>query len=1615
MSKKSPVDSDNYYAYPAWFEGGNQSQPSTSSYNYPTLEYIWSNAVRLTRTTHSNLQDEIEYLEQGIGCNCSSLDYRISTVEEKIEHIGSYSVLVYKEGTTIYAKDPGGNVIAQGNAGEDDVEVIQAAIDGLPDGKGEVILAGGTYYVTQSINMRSYVSLTGYGVSTVLYVPDHTNPSYLPIIRMDGCSYASISNLKIDGNRDNQDSGIEDGIYINGGSHCRIVNLHICNICGYEGNGVFVYGVPSDFLIQGNIIEDIDDDGLDINGMVKSQIIGNSIHDCGDNGVDTEGSEYLTFSGNIIYKCSGNGIELEQEGTTPPLTKYCAVTGNIIYRCNDGIHVRSGAYNTISGNTIRDCPRYGIYFGKTDNGDIAKYNIVVGNIILSSGRQGIREDTDEADYNFFSGNYLKENAWDEEAVRGLHTGSYNNFWADDYHQAGVERKIRMYKNYKSYNISSHSIVIKERNTDRPYAIDVTSKKGDDLVLGVALEDINSNDVGFVILEGKTKLRVNGIVDIHRGDFLGTYTEPGVACKADSNDMAIAIALDEYTVDDSNGLIDVLVCTPRKAGESNFGSYSVIVYKDDTTIYARNMNGDIIAHGSAGADDVTVIQAAIDSIPSDGGKIILAKGVYRITQTLNLRSYISFTGYGSSTVLYVPDNTNPTYLPIITMNECVYTSISDIKIDGNRDNQESGREDGIYINGGSNCKIINTYICNIYGTEGNGIFVEGTPSYFLIQDNDIYNIQDDGIDLNDVVKSQVIGNNIHHCGGNGIDTDGAEYVTFSGNIIHNCNDGGLELEQENTDPPLTRYCTITGNIIYDCNDGIHIRSGGYNTITGNTIRNSGRYGIYLSKTDNGDKAEFNSIVGNIILSSGREGIYEDYGKADHNFFTGNYLQGNQWDEEAIWGVHSESYNNFWADDYHYAKVERKIRMYKNYQSQNISSYSIVIKERYTDRPYAIDVTTKRGDDLVLGVAIENISSNSAGFIMLEGKTKLRVNGSSDIHEGDFLGTYTEPGVACKAESGDMAVAIALEDYTADNSSGLIDVLVCTPRKICDGNFGPYSAIVYKEDSTIYAKDEYGRLIAQGSAGIDDGDVIQSALNSLQDGGKLFLKEALYNLSQTLNVKSNTLISGEGHSTILKGDQIVTNLIQNSDISNGNTNIIIKDLSLNGNRPDHSKTYQGGLINFRKVKGFVVENVYFEEARDHGIYLKDSEDGFVHNCFVDGNNDDSFAIGGLSNNIVLVACNAKNSMDSSFEIDDGPTNIFILGSIGDKTLCVKAHADQPRPKNVFFDGGKVERVRLYVDDPSTGVVEDVFISNSILGLVEIHHIKHFVIESCNIDRIYVSNEKIVEEDPSVYPTDGVIRDNYIHATGTAGYDGHGIVVRMIDNTDATDMRLLIDGNIFDCSERAILCRTPSVGGSLSGIIITNNLVKSPTSQSILIYAHEGNIEDLRIYSNWVPSISFSRSSGSLLNIFVEGNKVDSISYPSAGKDIIISRNIGVDKDAFKFTSQSIFLGTSDNYGSTRTITPGGGIISNLRVCKIRIGGTFATDEHVTIKIETTWKSGNTAYIEKTYTAPGTYYIDLGGQDGLDLWRDSDRCTSIRFYGKTDQSSTSAWADCDVAGSS
>jgi len=68
-----------------------------------------------------------------------------------------------------------------------------------------------------------------------------------------------------------------------------------------------------------------------------------------------------------------------------------------------------------------------------------------------------------------------------------------------------------------------------------------------------------------------------------------------------------------------------------------------------------------------------------------------------------------------------------------------------------------------------------------------------------------------------------------------------------------------------------------------------------------------------------------------------------------------------------------------------------------------------------------------------------------------------------------------------------------------------------------SLGSFSAIVLKDGSTVWAEDASGKTIASGEAGVDDADVIQSAIDALTNGGTVVIKPASYKITTDIWVK------------------------------------------------------------------------------------------------------------------------------------------------------------------------------------------------------------------------------------------------------------------------------------------------------------------------------------------------------------------------------------------------------------------------------------------------------------------------------------------------------------------
>lgn len=247
------------------------------------------------------------------------------------------------------------------------------------------------------------------------------------------------------------------------------------------------------------------------------------------------------------------------------------------------------------------------------------------------------------------------------------------------------------------------------------------------------------------------------------------------------------------------------------------------------------------------------------------------------------------------------------------------------------------------------------------------------------------------------------------------------------------------------------------------DGYDITSGAYSNIRfiGCTATNSGTSGFdsdagvavymgcYADDNGNGAGADWDItsdavMIGNIFDSSWASSVQV----ADGLRFIGvGNIQDNQATSDNPFDA-GEGPGNTIGNINVTATNAKDVVFMKNTSGSDLDEGTVMIYKSVAAGD-EVTTTTTQGDDKVCGVIVwANASSNNDYVAILrEGKTTtLKVDGTTDIAVGDFLATFTSAGIAAKAGSGDMAFAIALEAYTTDDSLGVIDALLITPRKI-----------------------------------------------------------------------------------------------------------------------------------------------------------------------------------------------------------------------------------------------------------------------------------------------------------------------------------------------------------------------------------------------------------------------------------------------------------------------------------------------------------------------------------------------------------------------------------------
>ena len=210
-----------------------------------------------------------------------------------------------------------------------------------------------------------------------------------------------------------------------------------------------------------------------------------------------------------------------------------------------------------------------------------------------------------------------------------------------------------------------------------------------------------------------------------------------------------------------------------------------------------------------------------------------------------------------------------------------------------------------------------------------------------------------------------------------------------------------------------------------------------TIVGNNIQcAAGASSIGISITD---AASIENLIADNYIRDFVTGISITAGSA--NTVTSNVVNG-----ATTAYVDTGTASTFANNTPTSAILQKSVAYMKNTSGGNLAAGDLVVYKAVAAGD-EVTTTTTAGDDKVYGMATAAITSNTYGYIQTLGKTTLlKVDGTTDIAIGDPLTAFTTAGIAAKAAAGEMVFAYALEAYTTNDSLGVIDALLISPRLI-----------------------------------------------------------------------------------------------------------------------------------------------------------------------------------------------------------------------------------------------------------------------------------------------------------------------------------------------------------------------------------------------------------------------------------------------------------------------------------------------------------------------------------------------------------------------------------------
>jgi parallel beta-helix repeat protein len=299
------------------------------------------------------------------------------------------------------------------------------------------------------------------------------------------------------------------------------------------------------------------------------------------------------------------------------------------------------------------------------------------------------------------------------------------------------------------------------------------------------------------------------------------------------------------------------------------------------------------------------------------------------------------------------------------------------------------------------------------------------------------------------------------------------------------------------------------------------------------------------------------------------------------------------------------------------------------------------------------------------------------------------------------------------------------------------------------------IVAASTSTQAAKDS-ADFVADGEAvagtNTVDGDQvqIQQAISALPaGGGTVYLLEGTYTIDAAISIPSNVTIAGSGAATIVRLTNTSSNstspnfnAIINSDPTNGNSNITIRDLQIDGSVAT-AGTHSG--IRFTKVgtsaftTGATVTGITTKQLNESGVHLVDS-----YNSKITNNIDDNSTHG------VTLQTSEQNVVSNNIMMGPGTVTGVLLYSASNNVIS-----------NNRINSAN-EGVELDVNSSKNLITSNVISNSDVVGINLI---------GGSSENIVASNRIINPNDDGIYLSDAdgnTITGNQVTDTAANGTD-------------------------------------------------------------------------------------------------------------------------------------------------------------------------------------------------------------------------------------------------------